>query len=112
MKKKLLAVIAVAFVLTGCSASNSNAALDACKKAAEDQVGASINMGDIEATNMGDALYEAGITEEKKTDDANALFTAAGDFTYQADGSEIRKTMICSVKFDDGQPGTPELSIT
>lgn len=112
MKKKVLAVLAVALLLTGCSAGNGSTALSACKKAAEEQVGASINLGDIEATNMGDALYDAGIKDEKETDDSNALFTAAGDFTYQSDGSEIRKTMICTVKLDDGQPGTPELSIT
>lgn len=112
MKRKLLAVAAVALLLTGCSAGKSDTALDACKKAAEDEVGASINLGDIEAANMGDALYEAGIKDERDTDDANALFTAAGEFTYQKDGSEIRASMICMVKFDDGQAGTPELTIT
>lgn len=112
MKKKLLVLIAGALLLTGCSASSESAVLDACKKAAEEEVGASINLGDIEAANMGDALYEAGIKDERETNDDNALFTAAGEFTYESDGSEIRKSMICTVKFDDGQPGTPELTIT
>lgn len=107
-----IALIASSLLLAGCSASRADAALDACKKAAEEQVGASISLVDVEAANMGDALYEAGITDERDEDDANALFTAAGKFTYSEGGKEVRKSMICNVKFEDGQAGDPDLTIT
>lgn len=111
MRTKWLAVIAVALVLTGCSASKGSGALDACKAAAEDELGASIDLGDLEATNMGDALFDAGIKDERDTGDDDALFTVAGEFTYETDGTETRKSMLCTVKFEDGQPGAPDLNI-
>jgi len=111
MRTKLLAVVAVALLLTGCSASKESGALEACKAAAEDEVGVSVNFGDLEATNMGDALFDAGIKDERETSDDDALFTVAGKFTYQKDGTEVRKSMICNVKYTGGQPGTPELTI-
>lgn len=107
-----IVLVAASLLLTGCSASKGDAALDACKKAAEEQVGASIELSDVEATNMGDALYEAGITDERDTDDANAMFTVAGKFTYEKDGTETRKSMVCTVNFEDGQAETPDLNIT
>lgn len=110
--KAALAVVAMSLLLTGCSASKGDAALDACKKAAEEKVGASINIGDIEAANMGDALFEAGIKDERETSDENAMFTAAGEFTYQDGDSEVRKSMICTVKYENGKAGAPDLTIT
>lgn len=100
-----------ALLLTGCSAAKSDEALNACVKAAEDELGASIDRGGLESTNMGDALYEAGIKDDRETDDANALFTVAGEFTYEKDGTETRKSMLCSVKFEDGAAGEPELNL-
>ncbi|WP_417556166.1 hypothetical protein [Microbacterium sp.] len=110
---KLIAVVSFALLLTGCSAGASaeDSALGACVSAAEDEVGASIDASGLKAGNMDDALYEAGITDDKKTDDSDALFTVAGDFTYEKDGTQSRRSMICSVKYTDGKAGDPELTV-
>jgi PBP1b-binding outer membrane lipoprotein LpoB len=112
MKKKLAALAAMALLLTGCSAGKAGTALDACVKAAEEEVGVSVNASDIESTNMSDALYEVGIKDERETSDDNALFTVAGKITYVQDGTETRRSMICMVRFNEGEPEEPELTLT
>lgn len=116
MRKKLIATVGVtllAVALTGCSGGdNRSQAMDLCVKAAEEEVGASIDTSDLKASNMGDALYEAGVTDEKETDDKDALFFVSGDVTYEADGKETRKSMICSVDFKGGKAGEPDLTLT
>lgn len=111
MKKKLIALVGAGLLLTGCAASSSGTAQQLCVSAAEDEVEASITTDDLESTNMGDALYESGIKDERETSEDNAMFSVLGDFTYNTDGTENRRSMMCMVTFEDGKAGEPELTI-
>lgn len=112
MRKKLIALIGAGLLLTGCSASTADAATQACVEEAEDQVGVTIKTDGLTSTNMGDALYEAGITDERETSDDNAMFTVSGDVTYMDGSKEVRKSMVCTVKFDDGAVGETIMNLT
>ena len=103
---------AIALALTGCSGSKANSALDACKKEAEAQLETSIDSGALEPVNMGDMLYEGGIKDERETSDENAYFVVSGEFTFEKDGKETRRSMVCSVKYVDGSAGDPDLAMT
>lgn len=111
MRMKLIALVGAALLLTGCSANVSGTAKTACVDEAEAEVGATLNTGGLETTNMGDALYEAGITDERDTNEESALYTVAGDVTYQDGGKEIRKSMICTVKFEDGAVSSTDMNL-
>ncbi len=113
MRKKLIAAFGAALLLTGCSAatSNADAARQACVTAAEEELGATIDASDIESTNFGDALYEAGVTDDRDTSDDDALFTVLGDFTFEKDGTQSRRSMLCMVDFNGGTAGEPDLTI-
>jgi hypothetical protein len=113
MRKKLIAVVGAALLLTGCSAaSNADTVRDICVTAAEEEVGASIDATEILASSLDDAMFESGVVDDRKTDNGNGLFTAAGQFTYEVDGTQSRRGMLCLVTFEDGKPGAPDLTIT
>ncbi|WP_144795693.1 hypothetical protein [Microbacterium paludicola] len=111
MRKKLIALMGAALLLTGCSASNVDVARDVCVDAAESELDTSIDAGEIKAANMGDALYEAGIRDDRDASDDDAVFSVTGEFTFQKDGTESRRSMLCMVPFEGGSPGDPDLSI-
>lgn len=102
----------IALSLAGCSGSKASSALDACREEAEAQLKTSINSGALESINMGDTLYEGGITDERETSDENAYFVVSGEFTFEKDGKESRRSMVCSVKYEDGMAGDPDLAMT
>ena len=112
MRKKLIALVGAGLLLTGCSASTADAATTACVKEAEAEVGQSIKTDALTSANMGDALYEAGITDERETDDKNAMFTVSGDVTYMDGSKEIRKAMVCTVTFKDGSVSETNLNLS
>ena len=106
--RKTLALAALVSVLavTGCSGqSPEQQSLDLCVKSAEGQLGGvTIDRSALKATNMGDALFDAGITQTKNSDSSNALITVAGEFTWIEGTVTQRKSMVCTVKFNDGAP--------
>lgn len=114
MKTKWMAVAiaALALTVTGCSANPEGAAMRACVSAAEEKVDASISTDDLSSTNFSDAMYEAGITSERDTDTADGLYTVVGDFTFEKDGTESRRSMLCTVKIEDGEMEDPDLTVT
>lgn len=106
MRKRLAAtaLAGVVLLLAGCSAPDrATQARDQCLKSAEEQVGHPLDPSGLEVINMGDALYEAELTDERKTDDSNATFSVTGDVTWETDGTETRKSMLCAVTFEDGE---------
>lgn len=105
--RKLLTATALAGVvllLAGCSAPDRETqARDLCLKSAEEQTGHSLTPKDVKSMNIGDALYEAELTDERDTDDANATFTVTGDVTWEEGSTEKRQSMLCTVTFEDGE---------
>lgn len=106
------AVFAGSLVLAGCAAASpSDAALRLCVDAVQAEVGATIDASGITSADLGGALFDAGITDSRSTDEGNAIYTVTGDFTWEKDGTETRKTLICTVEFVDGQAGSPDVTI-
>lgn len=102
-----LVLLGAVAVLAGCSSGNGNRALEMCVKSAEDQVGASVSRDGLEVTNVGDALFETGVTDERDTDDANAMISVTGEVRWTTDGVEHRKTILCTIKFADNKILSP-----
>lgn len=111
MRRTTLAALAIAATVTisGCSSAPDREAqsIDLCRDAANEEAGIETTIDNIEATNAGDLLFDAGITDDRDTSDENALFTVMGDVTWEKDGTESRRSMMCMVKFEDGEADAP-----
>lgn len=111
MAKKLIAVAAMALLLTGCASSAQNTAQSACVEEAEAEIGSPIDVSGLSTANMSEALYEAEITDERDTTGKNDLYTVSGDITYTDGDVEKRMVMVCTVTFKDGAVDETNLTL-
>ena len=110
---KAATVGALALLLAGCSANVSDQARDLCLQAAADQVGSELEPHDLEVMNLEDGLNaQFGNGDEEKADDANSMFTVTGEVSWEISGIEMERSMLCTVEFDDGEAGEPEVALT
>lgn len=110
---KIASVGVAALLLAGCSANVSNEARDLCLQSASDQVGSEVTPHDLKITNLENGLNELlGDGDEKKADEANSIYTITADLSWTVSGIEMERTLLCTVEFDNGKAGEPDVSLT
>lgn len=108
-----VAVLAVAALTTGCTAGGRESeARDLCITAANEEIGQTVTVKDGTVSNMGDLLYDAGVKDSRETNDDNAMFTMTGEVTWKDGSTENRRSMLCTVTFEDGKAEPVELNLT
>lgn len=96
-------VLVAAFGLTSCAAASAaDQALRLCKESAEKQLpGQTVDFGGLEAANMSQDLFDAGISD--KVDENDVLYTVAGEFTATEGTVTKRYSVLCMANEVDGE---------